>query len=88
MDTIAHEKSDFTLSIRDRCDQCWAPAVVKTKLMEGGSLLWCSHHFGRNHAALVSFGAAVVIDQRTLGSAPLPTLIKKLIVVDPLHRMI
>ena len=53
-----------TLTATDLCDRCSAPAVVETALRQGGSLLWCEHHFARFQKALTTFGASILADER------------------------
>jgi hypothetical protein len=53
-----------TLTLSDRCDSCGAQAFVQAAMPSGLELLFCGHHFARNEAALVTQGAAVVIDER------------------------
>jgi hypothetical protein len=38
--------------------------VVETVMMQGGSLLWCGHHFSSFEAGLASFGATILVDER------------------------
>jgi hypothetical protein len=37
---------------------------VETRLMEGGSLLWCAPHFAAFEKALDAFGATMLVDER------------------------
>jgi hypothetical protein len=67
---LVHQKPPFPLTTQDRCDRCSAQAVVQTMLLSGGLLLWCSHHFGRNKAALDASAARVVSDERDNGGEP------------------
>ena len=52
------------LTAADRCDRCSARAVVATVMMQGGSLLWCGHHYNAFEAGLVAFGATILVDDR------------------------
>jgi hypothetical protein len=38
--------------------------VVETVMMQGGSLLWCAHHFAFVEDALDAFGATILVDER------------------------
>jgi hypothetical protein len=33
-------------------------------MMQGGSLLWCAHHFAFFEDALNAFGATILVDER------------------------
>ena len=52
------------LTAADLCDRCSSRAVVETVMMQGGSLLWCAHHFAFLEDALDAFGATILVDQR------------------------
>jgi hypothetical protein len=52
------------LTAADRCDRCSARAVVETVMLQGGSLLWCGHHFSSYQSSLASFGATILVDER------------------------
>jgi len=52
------------LTAGDLCDRCSSAAVVETRLMQGGSLLWCAHHFAAFEDALDAFGATILVDAR------------------------
>ena len=52
-----------TLLATDRCDSCGAQAYVRYATRVG-ELLFCGHHAGRNHDALIAGGAAVSEDDR------------------------
>ena len=52
------------LSASDRCDGCGAQAYVRVRLVTGGELLFCGHHWGRHAEALMP-QAAEVIDETT-----------------------
>ena len=52
----------YELTALDRCDSCSAQAYVITK-HAAGTLLWCNHHFNKNHMTLLEF---VVKDDRHL----------------------
>ena len=58
------KKSARSLTSADVCDRCSARATVETVIKQGGSLLWCSHHFDFFHDALNAIGATVVLDER------------------------
>jgi len=51
-----------SMSAEDRCDGCGAQAYVRVRLVNGGELLFCGHHWGR-HADAVKPKAAEVIDE-------------------------
>jgi hypothetical protein len=53
-----------TLTVADRCDRCSARALVETALQQGGSLLWCGHHFALFEDALNASGATILVDER------------------------
>ena len=59
----AIEKS-YVLNAKDRCDKrdCGAQAFVWVNLLSG-DLLFCSHHYNKNEAALVPL-VIEVIDER------------------------
>ena len=52
------------LTAADLCDRCSSRAVVETMMMQGGSLLWCAHHFAFFEDALDAFGATLLVDER------------------------
>ena len=52
------------LTAADLCDRCSARAAVETVMMQGGSLLWCAHHFAVFEDALNAFGATILVDER------------------------
>ena len=52
------------LTAADLCDRCSARAAVETVMMQGGSLLWCAHHFAFFEDALNVFGATILVDER------------------------
>jgi hypothetical protein len=52
------------LTAADLCDRCSARAMVETVMMQGGSLLWCAHHFAFFEDALDAFGATILVDER------------------------
>jgi hypothetical protein len=52
------------LTAADLCDRCPARAVVETVMMQGGSLLWCAHHFAFFEGALNVFGVTILVDER------------------------
>jgi hypothetical protein len=51
------------LTAADLCDHCSAPGKVET-VIQGGSLLWCTHHFAFFEDALDAFGATILVDER------------------------
>ena len=51
-----------SLSAADRCDGCGAQAYVRVKLVAGGELLFCGHHWGR-HAEALKPKVVEVIDE-------------------------
>ena len=53
-----------TLTAADRCDRCSARALVETVMLQGGSLLWCAHHFGFFEDGLNAVGATILVDDR------------------------
>jgi len=52
------------VSAADRCDRCSARAAVETVMTQGGSLLWCAHHFAFFEDALNAHGATILVDER------------------------
>jgi hypothetical protein len=58
------KKPARSLADADLCDRCSSPAVVETRLIQGGSLLWCAHHFAAFEKALDAFGATISVDER------------------------
>jgi hypothetical protein len=58
------KKPARSLTSADVCDRCSARATVETAIMQGGSLLWCAHHFAFFQDALNAFGASVLVDER------------------------
>jgi len=52
------------LTAADLCDRCSSRAVVETVMMQGGSLLWCAHHFTFFADALDAFGATILVNER------------------------
>ena len=61
--SVAH-RNDFPLTAADRCDRCSARAMVVTVMRNGGTLLWCAHHYALNEMALRAGEAVVVRDER------------------------
>jgi hypothetical protein len=49
-----------TMSAEDRCDGCGAQAYVRVRLVTGGELLFCGHHWGRHSDALKAQAVEVV----------------------------
>jgi hypothetical protein len=47
-----------------RWENVAARAAVETVMMQGGSLLWCAHHFAFFEDALNAFGATILVDER------------------------
>ena len=64
MKTSLDKKPARTLTAADRCDRCSARALVEIALLQGGSLLWCAHHFAFFEDALNAFGATILVDER------------------------
>lgn len=64
MKTQVEQRESFQLTAADRCDRCSARAVVVTVMRNGGTLLWCAHHYGSNEAALAAGAATVARDER------------------------
>src|SRR5450759_3519751 len=58
------KKPARSLTAADVCDRCSARAAVETVMMQGGSLLWCAHHFAFFEDALNAFGATILVDER------------------------
>jgi hypothetical protein len=56
---------DVPLAAGDRCDRCGARALVRVFLRSGGSLLFCSHHFVANEAALIAPVVDYIQDDRS-----------------------
>jgi len=55
-------EKQYVLSPIDRCDQCYAEALVLVKGVTG-ELMFCGHHYARNEKALAEF-AYEIIDER------------------------
>jgi hypothetical protein len=64
MTTQLDQRDEKVLTAADRCDRCSARAAVLTVLQNGGSLLWCAHHYAHNQVALTAGAAVVVRDER------------------------
>jgi len=64
MKTLLDKKPIRPLSAADRCDRCPARAAVETVTTQGGSLLWCAHHFAFFEDALNASGATILVDER------------------------
>ena len=58
------KKSARSLTPADLCDRCSVRATVETAIMQGGSLLWCAHHFAFFQDALNAVGATILVDER------------------------
>ena len=56
------EEVQYVLSPLDRCDQCYAEALVLVKGVTG-QLMFCGHHYSKNEKALSVF-AYETIDER------------------------
>jgi len=56
------EEVQYVLSPLDRCDQCYAEALVLVKGVTG-QLMFCGHHYAKNEKALSVF-AYETIDER------------------------
>jgi hypothetical protein len=59
---VEEEKQEYVLNALDRCDQCYAEALVLVKGVTG-ELMFCGHHYAKNEAGLANF-AYEVIDER------------------------
>jgi hypothetical protein len=59
---VAKEKQEYVLSPLNRCDQCYAEALVLVKGVTG-ELMFCGHHYAKNEAGLANF-AYEIIDER------------------------
>jgi hypothetical protein len=64
MNTGVTSTAGCSLTVSDRCDRCSARAVVETMTLNGGSLHWCSHHYGVSEVALLNAGGTIVVDNR------------------------
>lgn len=64
MTTDVEQRDSFQLTAADRCDRCSARAAVVTVMRNGGTLLWCAHHYADNESALTAGAAVVVRDER------------------------
>ena len=56
------EEKEYVLNAIDRCDQCYAEALVLVKGVTG-ELMFCGHHYAKNESAISKF-AYEVIDER------------------------
>jgi hypothetical protein len=52
------------LTAEDRCDRCFARALVETVMLGGGVLMWCAHHYASYQNSLRDLGARIVADAR------------------------
>ena len=59
---VAEKKQEYILSPLNRCDQCYAEALVLVKGVTG-ELMFCGHHYAKNEAGLANF-AYEIIDER------------------------
>ena len=59
---VVEENKEYILSPIDRCDQCYAEALVLVKGVTG-QLMFCGHHYAKNEKALSVF-AYETIDER------------------------
>ena len=59
---VVEEEKQYVLSPQDRCDQCYAEALVLVKGVTG-MLMFCGHHYNKNEKALSTF-AFETIDER------------------------
>ena len=64
MKALADKGNIRHLTVADICDRCSARAMVKTEIRQGGSLLWCAHHFAFFKDALDASGANIMADER------------------------
>jgi hypothetical protein len=62
VEPTAVEEVKYVLSPIDRCDQCFAEALVLVKGVTG-ELMFCGHHYAKNKSALSKF-AYETIDER------------------------
>lgn len=67
---LPEKKKTNILNSKHRCDRCTAAAYVlvnlkeSDKLKNGGSLLFCGHHFNKFEAGLLPFYDGDPIDER------------------------
>lgn len=59
---VKEESQEYVLNALDRCDQCYAEALVLVKGVTG-ELMFCGHHYAKNEAGLTKF-AYEIIDER------------------------
>lgn len=58
------------LNASHRCDKCSAAAFVKVNLLpsdalpDGGTLMFCSHHYNKVEVALIPFMDGAPVDER------------------------
>jgi len=68
------EEKEYILGPVDRCDQCFAEALVLVKGVNG-ELMFCGHHYNQNEAALIKFSYEIIdereklIQNKLIGSA-------------------
>ena len=55
-------EKEYILGSSNRCDSCYAEALVLVKGVTG-ELMFCGHHYNKNESALVNF-AYEIIDER------------------------
>lgn len=73
MTELVHVGAIAEIRLGQRCDRepCGAQARVRVKLLGGGELDFCKHHFERDEPALLVASAGVVRDQRADLEVPL-----------------
>jgi hypothetical protein len=59
---VVEEKQEYVLSPLNRCDQCFAEALVLVKGVTG-ELMFCGHHYAKNEVGLIKF-AYEIVDER------------------------
>jgi hypothetical protein len=59
------EEAKYILGPVDRCDQCSAEALVLVKGVTG-ELMFCSHHYNKNEAALIKFSYEIIDEREKL----------------------
>lgn len=58
------------LTAEDRCDRCGAQAYVRTTMVSGSELLFCSHHWHDNEARLREIATTIHDETSKLAGTP------------------
>ena len=58
-------EKEYVLKVIDRCDSCNSQAYVLVKGVSG-DLMFCSHHYNKNEAALIKFSYEIIDEREKL----------------------